>query len=143
MRTSRVWRPDSQPHPAAKGPNTPGSRPSGHSSSDWEYEPIGPDDLTIRTPHGTVAEPESWLTLVHTTLRGPGDFLIVANGPPDLYAQALNDEGCLVLEYRDGAPDRHFQTIGVGLGDVARALSEWFRGERAFIAEHTWERLSL
>ena len=41
------------------------------------------------------------------------------------------------------APDKHFQTTGVGLEDVARALSEWFRGERAFIAEHTWERLSL
>jgi hypothetical protein len=126
---------------------TPRAGPKGldvtASSSDWENEPIGPDDLTIRTPHGTVAEPESWLTLVHTTLHRPGGFLIVASGPPDLYAQALNDEGCLVLEYRDGAPDRHFQTTGVGLGDVARALSEWFRGERAFIAEHTWERLSL
>jgi hypothetical protein len=111
--------------------------------SDWEDEPIGPDDLTIRTPHGTVAEPESWLALVHSTLRKPGGFLIVSSGPPDLYAQALNDEGCLVLEYRDGAPDKHFQATGVGLGDVVRALSEWFRGERAFIAEHTWERLSL
>jgi hypothetical protein len=45
--------------------------------SDWEDEPIGPDDRTIRTPHGTVAEPESWLTLVYSELRKPGDFLIV------------------------------------------------------------------
>ena len=112
-------------------------------SSAWEDEPIGPDDRTIRTPNGTVAEPESWLTLVHATLRSPGDFLIVSSGPPDLYAQALNDDGRLVLEYRDGGPDRHFQTTGVGLADVARALSEWFRGERAFVVEHTWERLSF
>jgi hypothetical protein len=117
------------------------SHPSGGTPS-WEDEPIGPDDRTIRTPHGTVAEPESWLTLVHSTLGRPGDFLIVASGPPDLYAQAINHEGRLLLEYRDGAADRHFQTTGVGLGDVARALSEWFRGERAFIAEHSWERLA-
>jgi hypothetical protein len=75
-------------------------------------------------------------------LGRPGGFLTVASGPPDLYAQAINHEGRLLLEYRDGAADRHFQTTGVGLGDVARALSEWFRGERAFIAEHSWERLA-
>ncbi len=109
----------------------------------WDDEPLGPDDLTIRTPQGTVAEPESWLALAHSTLRKPDDFLIVASGPPDLYAQAMNHGGRLILEYRDGAPDQHFQTTGVGLDDVARALSEWFRGERAFIAEHEWERLSL
>ena len=111
--------------------------------TDWRDEPIGPDDLTIRTPHGTVAEPESWLALAHSTLRNSGGILIVSSGPPDLYAQAMNDDGCLVLEYRDGAPGEHFQATAVGLDEVARALSEWFRGERAFIAEHEWKRLSL
>ena len=112
-------------------------------SPHWDDEPLGPDDLTIRTPQGTVAEPESWLALAHSALRTPGDFLIVSSGPPDLYAQALNDGGCLVLEYRDGAPDQHYQATGVGLDDVARALSQWFRGERAFIAAHEWKQLSL
>ena len=109
----------------------------------WDDEPLGPDDLTIRTSQGTVAEPESWLALAPSTLRKPDEFLIVASGPPDLYAQAINQGGRLVLEYRDGAPDQHFQATGVELDDVARALSEWFRGERAFIADHEWERLSL
>src|SRR5215203_1401886 len=63
------------------------------SGDDWESEPIGPDDLTIRTPNGTVAEAESWLALVHSTLRKPGGFLIVSSGPPNMYAQAINHEG--------------------------------------------------
>ena len=61
----------------------------------WEDEPIGPDDLTIRTPQGTVAEPESWLALAYSTLRTAGGFLIVSSGLPDVYAQAMNHEGTL------------------------------------------------
>jgi hypothetical protein len=71
---------------------------------------------------GTVAEPESWLALAYSTLRIPGGFLIVSSGPPDLYAQAMNHEGTLLLEYRDGARDKHFQATDAGLDDVARAF---------------------
>ena len=104
---------------------------------------IGPNDLTIRTPHGTVAEPERWLPLVHRELRDPGGFLIVDSGPPDVYAQAINHDGSLWLEYRDGSPTRHFQVQGVALDEVATALSQWMRGERAFIDAHEWQQLSL
>ena len=104
---------------------------------------IGPNDLTIRIADGTVAEPERWLPLVHRALREPGGFLIVDSGPPDMYAQAMNHQGSLLLEYRDGSPERHFQVRGVGLDDVAKALSQWTRGERAFVDEHEWQQLSL
>jgi hypothetical protein len=92
---SRVTAPSAVVQP--KAPGTP--------EADWQDEPIGPDDLTIRTPDGTVAAPESWLALVYSALREPGGFLNVCSGPPDLYAQAINHEGHVVLEYRDGAPN--------------------------------------
>jgi hypothetical protein len=104
---------------------------------------IGPNDLTIRTPEGTVAEPERWLPLVHRTLREPDGFLIVDSGPPDTYVQAINHEGSLLLEYRDGSPERHFQVRDVGLDDVAEALAQWTRRERGFIEKHEWQQLWL
>ena len=110
---------------------------------DDDEDVLGPNDLTIRTPDGTVAEPERWLPLVHRALREPDGFLIVGSGPPDLYAQALNHKGSLWLEYRDGSPDRHYQVQGVALDEVATALSQWARGERAFVDDHAWERISI
>ena len=113
------------------------------SGDDWESEPIGPDDLTIRTLNGTVAEPESWPALVYSALREPGGFLIVSSGPPNLYAQAINHEGRFLLEYRDGSPDQHFQAKDVSLASISDALSQWMRGDRTFIDDHEWEQLSF
>ena len=111
--------------------------------SDGHDEPIGPDDLTIRTLDGTVAAPESWLDLVYTTLREPGNYLTVASGPPNMYAQAINHEGHFDLEYRDGSPDRHFQAKDVSLESIADALSQWMNGDRQFIDDHDWQPVSL
>ena len=89
--------------------------PSG-SEDDRGSEPIGPDDLTIMTPNGTVAEPESWPALVRSVLREPGGF---------------------------GSADRHFQAKDVSFAAVVDALSQWMRGDRTFIDSHEWERLSF
>ena len=113
------------------------------ADSHWMDEPIGPDDCTIRTMHGTVAEPSSWLVLVHDNLRHPGHFVTVSSGPPHLYAQAANNGGSFVLEYRDGSADRHFQTVDVSLDEVAAALEQWFLGSREFIADHDWKRIEI
>ena len=113
------------------------------SGDDWESELIGPDDLTIMTPNGTVAEPDSWLALVISVLREPEGFVIVSSGPPHLYAQAINHEGRFLLEYRDGSPDQHFQAEDVSLASIADALSQWTRGERTFIGDHEWSLLSI
>ena len=125
-------------HSAVVQPKAPGT-PDG----DWQDEPLGPDDLTIRTPDGTVAAPESWLALVYSALREPGGFLTVCSGPPDLYAQAINHEGHVVLEYRDGACERHFQVRDVPLRAVADALSQWMNGDRQFMEDHEWQPVSL
>ena len=113
------------------------------TGDDWQGEPIGPDDLTIRTPDGTIAAPESWLALVYTNLREPGSYLIVASGPPNVYAQAINHDGHFDLEYRDGSPDRHFQVKDVSLESIADALSQWTNGDRQFIDDHDWQPLAL
>jgi hypothetical protein len=113
------------------------------SGSDWEDEPLGPDDLTIMTPNGTVAEPESWLALTYSALSEEGGFITVRSGPPDLYAQAMNDGAQLVLEYRDGAADRHFQARGISRAAIADALSQWMRGDRDFITDHEWQQLHV
>ena len=75
--------------------------------------------------------------------KNPAGFLIVDSGPPDMYAQAINHDGSLWLEYRDGSPEQHFQVQDVALDEVAAALSQWTRGERAFVDEHDWKQLSL
>jgi hypothetical protein len=111
------------------------------TDSTWIDDPIGPEDCTIRTRQGTVAEPDSWLVLTHDHLRDPDDFVTVSSGPPHLYAQAFNDAGRLLLEYRDGSPDRHFQTSGVAIDEVATALEQWFLGRREFIGDHAWTRI--
>ena len=53
------------------------------------------------------------------------------------------DEGHIVLGYRAGAPDRHFQVSDVPLSEVADALSQWMNGDRRFIDDHERRRLSV
>lgn len=98
--------------------------------------------LTIQTLDGRVGLPESWLPFVARELREPDRYVVVADGRRHSYAQAFNDQGTLLLEYRDGSPQRHFQVRGVGIDDVADALSEWSEGGRAFVDRHAWERLT-
>jgi hypothetical protein len=76
-------------------------------------------------------------------LRKPGGFLIVSSGPPNMYAQAINHQGRLLLEYRDGSPDQHLQAKDVSLASIADALSQWMRGDRTFIDDHEWKPLSI
>lgn len=98
--------------------------------------------VTIQTLDGHVGMPENWLAFVVRELREPDRFLIVGDGRRHSYAQAFNDRGTLLLEYRDGSPERHFQAVGVAVDDVADALSQWAEGERAFVDDHEWERLT-
>lgn len=99
-------------------------------------------EATIETPTGTVAEPEAWLPFVLRELQHPDGFVVVDDGRKDSYAQARNCDGVLVLEYRDGSPQRHHQARDVTRSDVARALSQWLEGRRDFVQEHAWRRLT-
>jgi hypothetical protein len=103
---------------------------------------VSTPEVTIRTGSGTVAWPEHWLAFVARELRAHHGHVIVDSGRPNRYAQAINDDGRLVLEYRDGSPQRHYQACDVGLADIAAALQQWGQGERGFVADHDWERLT-
>lgn len=98
--------------------------------------------LTIQTADGRVGLPDRWLPFVARELRESDRFVVVDDGRQHSYAQAVNDQGTLLLEYRDGSPQRHFQVTGVGIDDVAEALSQWSLGERSFIDHHSWTRLT-
>ena len=97
--------------------------------------------MIIKTLDGSVGVPDRWLAFVSRELRAPDRFIIVDDGHGDSYAQAFNDHGNLLLEYRDGSPQRHFQVTGVKLAHVADALSQWAQGDRTFVDEHEWTRL--
>ena len=98
-------------------------------------------ELTIRTRNGTMGVPEGWAAFLSRELRDEDGFVIVDDGRRNSYAQAGRFEGTLVLEYRDGSPRRHFQARGVGIGDVAEAVSQWADGRRDFVERHEWTRL--
>ena len=98
--------------------------------------------LTIQTLDGRVGLPENWLTFIARELREPDRYVVVGDGRRHSYAQAFNDQGTLLLEYRDGSPQRHFQVAGVGISEVAEALSQWSEGERTFVNRYEWERLT-
>ena len=82
------------------------------------------DDLVITTAGGRVGLPDRWVPFVARELREPDGFVTVQRGN-NSYAQVFNDGGSLLLEYREGSPQRHFQTAGVSLGDAAAALEQW------------------
>ena len=110
---------------------------------DPQKAPVNDGELTITTAHGTVALPDRWVSFLSHELRNVDDYVIVDSGRDDVFSQARNDNGALILEYRDGSPQHHYQVQGVDLGDVAEALSQWTENRRHFITKHTWERLTL
>jgi hypothetical protein len=99
-------------------------------------------ELRIQTSHGTVAVPDSWLAFVLRELRDPDSFVIVDHGRKNRYVQARNHEGVVLLEYRDGSPQRHYQVVGPSRADVARAFAQWADHDHSFVQAHEWQRLA-
>jgi hypothetical protein len=97
------------------------------------------EGLTVTTPNGRAALPALWFPFVLNELRQPNGFVSV--GQRNSEARARNDDGMLVLEYREAG--EHFQATGVPMDQIADALSQWAAGQRRFIALHTWQRLEL
>ena len=98
-------------------------------------------DLVITTVSGRVGLPERWVQFLSRELREPDGFVTVQRGN-NSYAQVFNDRGALLLEYRDGSPQRHFQTESVSLAAAAEALEQWANDERQFVRHHDWVRLT-
>ena len=93
--------------------------------------------LAVITQQGKVSMPAMWFPFLLNELRRPDGFVTVGTG--DTYAQTRNNDGTLVLEYREA--DKHFQAKNVPMDQIADALSEWAQGRRKFISQHSWQRL--
>jgi hypothetical protein len=97
------------------------------------------EGLTITTQNGRVAPPALWFAFVLKELHQPDGFIIVDDGRGGSYAQARNNDGTLVLEYREAG--KRFRATDVPMDQIADALSEWAAGQRKFISQHSWQRL--
>ena len=75
------------------------------------------------------------------TMPRMGGFIVLQRDNPDVYIQTAFSDGDIVLEYRDGDPQRHFQAYPVSQDEAAQALWEWSSGSAAFHGRHTWQRL--
>ncbi|GAA1673240.1 hypothetical protein GCM10009745_15180 [Kribbella yunnanensis] len=95
----------------------------------------------ITTAHGAVAVPAHWMAFLGQELRDPNGFVTLQDGQADHYIQAMNADGTLLLEYRDGSPEQHFQTTVRNHLEIADAIQQWLAGEREFVSQHAWERL--
>lgn len=80
-------------------------------------------------------------------IGGDGDrFLVVQRIPdlPDVFAQVWHEAGGdYTLEYRDGAPDRHFQAMADGPEAVIAALTGWARQEAGWDGGLAWSLLDM
>ncbi|GLW69260.1 hypothetical protein Kpho02_15590 [Kitasatospora phosalacinea] len=83
--------------------------------------------------------------LVRDMGQWPGAFLVLQRVPdlPDTYAQACPQDGAWTVEYRDGAPSRHFAARVTELERVAELLTGWARQDADWAAGEEWERLDL
>jgi hypothetical protein len=84
------------------------------------------EGLTVTTQHGPVPMPALWFPFVLNELRLADGYIVVRQGQS--YARARNDEGTLVLEYREAG--KHLQTREVPMDQIADALSQWAAGNR-------------
>ncbi|MET7641110.1 hypothetical protein [Streptomyces sp. NPDC005438] len=80
-------------------------------------------------------------------IGGGGDrFLVVQRIPdlPDVFVQVWHEAGGdYQLEYRDGAPDRHFQAMVAGPETVIAVLTGWAHQEAGWNAGLAWSSLNL
>ncbi|MFC1418161.1 DUF6891 domain-containing protein [Streptacidiphilus cavernicola] len=105
--------------------------------------------ITVQTENGRRLPRPTATDLAELIRRigDPGDaFLIVERIPdlPDVYIQVLHQPGDgYTLEYRDGAPERHYQTRLDGPEPVITAMTAWARLNDDWDAGIAWELLDL
>ncbi|WP_227998025.1 hypothetical protein [Nocardia australiensis] len=76
-------------------------------------------------------------------LAPPNPYLIVER-TDQVYIQTYHDEsGNYIVEYRDGAPDKHFGTTITGPTAVADLVWEWATDNRTQLQTLPWTRVEL
>ncbi|MFD4357167.1 hypothetical protein ACFWPK_13750 [Nocardia sp. NPDC058519] len=111
----------------------------------WIIDPA--DHIPINVTHGGAGEfPYLTEELAHQWVAGlaaPNPYLIVEEGE-QRYIQTYRDpSGPYTLEYRDGAPDRHFGTTLDDPAQVAGIIWDWANGKPATTDGITWTRVEL
>ncbi|WP_280273882.1 hypothetical protein [Nocardia wallacei] len=111
----------------------------------WLLDPAGHIPVTVT--HGGAGEfPYLTESLIHQwipDLTDPNPYLIVER-EPQVYIQTFRDgDGDYALEYRDGAPDRHFGTRLDDAHRVAELIWDWTTGDRTRLAALDWEPILL
>ncbi|WP_280399551.1 hypothetical protein [Nocardia carnea] len=111
----------------------------------WLVDPAGHIPVTVT--HGGAGEfPYLTETLADFWVRGladPNPYLIVERAD-QVYIQTYREsEQDFTLEYRDGAPDRHFTTQVTGPDTVAELIWAWTRRDQERLAQLPWKRLDL
>ncbi|GAT68082.1 cAMP-binding protein [Planomonospora sphaerica] len=105
--------------------------------------------ITVRTEDGRrhVRVDAGGLAGLIGRLGGRNDrFLVVQRIPdlPEVFVQVWHENGGdYVLEHRDGAPDRHFQTVLDDPGPVIAAITRWARPEEDWDSGLDWTSLDL
>lgn len=108
---------------------------------DWLMDPAG--HLPLAVSHGGAgAFPYLTERLAHLwveSLTAPDPYLVVDRGPQEYIQTYREESGEYTLEYRDGAPDRHFGTTVADAGRVADLIWDWARGDRTRLEELDWQ----
>uniref|UniRef100_A0AAU2UZ13 DUF6891 domain-containing protein n=1 Tax=Streptomyces sp. NBC_00003 TaxID=2903608 RepID=A0AAU2UZ13_9ACTN len=105
--------------------------------------------ITVETENGqrhTRATAEQLAGLVHRIGGEDDRFLVVGRIPdlPDVFVQVWHEaDGGYTLQYRDGGPDRHFETTLDEPGPVVTAMTGWARAREDWHAGLDWERLDF
>lgn len=111
----------------------------------WLIDPA--DHIPVTVTHGGAGEfPYLTETLAHFWVRelaDPNPYLIVEREPQAYIQTYRSSADDFTLEYRDGAPDRHFSTQVEGPDTVAELIWDWTRGAHERLDRLSWQRLEI
>ncbi|MFI1464991.1 hypothetical protein [Nocardia carnea] len=111
----------------------------------WLIDPAGHIPVTVT--HGGAGEfPYLTETLAYFWVRelaDPNPYLIVEREPQFYIQTYRNSTQDFTLEYRDGAPDRHFTTQVAGADTVAGLIWDWTRRNHERLDQLSWELLEM
>ncbi|MFE3441985.1 hypothetical protein ACFXNW_03040 [Nocardia sp. NPDC059180] len=110
----------------------------------WLMDPAG--HVPVSVSHGGAGEfpylteplAQRWVA----ELAAPNPYLVVSRGEQE-YIQTYREEPDYILEYRDGAPDRHFTTRLDDSARVAELIWAWTARDDSTLEDVAWTRLKL
>ena len=104
--------------------------------------------LRVKTESGVVVDDPSTDDLHHLidelTFNGGNDFLSVSRmdrGSAQYYIQVVQEDADrFALEYRDGGPDQHFQSLAWSVDEVLRVVLAWLGSEPDWAGVCDWKK---